>query len=121
MSVQQEVRALLHLAIPLTCVQLAEGMISFIDTLMMGWLGTAALAAGGLGAIIFWTLLSLFTGLLEMTGALAAEAFGAEDRVQVRRINAQALWLSLAVSIPALLLLWHLAPILLRLGQAPSI
>lgn len=121
MGVQREVRALLHLAIPLTCVQLAEGMISFIDTLMMGWLGTAALAAGGLGGIIFWTLLSLFTGLLEMTGALAAEAFGAEDRGQVRRINAQALWLSLAVSIPALLLLWHLAPILLRLGQAPSI
>ena len=49
-----EVRALLHLAIPLTFVQVAEGMVNVVDSLMMGWLGTAALAAGGLGAVIFF-------------------------------------------------------------------
>ena len=121
MGVQFEIRALLHLAIPLTCIQLAEGMINVIDTLMMGWLGASALAAGGLGAIIFWTFLSLFTGLFEMTGALAAEAFGANDSSRIQSINAQALWLSAMVSVPTLVLFWHLDGILLQLGQDPSL
>jgi len=121
MGVQFEIRALLHLAIPLTCIQCAEGMMQFFDTLMMGGLGTSALAAGGLGAIIFWTFLSLFTGLLEMTGALAAEAFGGKDVAKIESINAQALWLSLAVSIPTLVLFWHLGNVLLFFGQEPEI
>ncbi|MDB9528593.1 MATE family efflux transporter [Oscillatoria sp. CS-180] len=121
MQFPQEIKALFQLAIPLTLIQVAEGMVNFVDTLMMGWLGTSALAAGGLGAIIFWTSLALFTGLLEMTGALAAEAYGAKDYARVGIINAQALWLSLGVSIPAIALFWNLEGILLQLGQEPQI
>lgn len=116
-----EIRALLHLAVPLTLVQVAEGMVNVVDSLMMGWLGTAALAAGGLGAVIFWTFLSLFSGLLEMTGALAAEAYGAGDDEQVGIINAQALLLSLLVALPTMWLFWHLQGGLLALGQSPAI
>lgn len=116
-----EIKALFQLAIPLTLIQVAEGMVNVVDTLMMGWLGTTALAAGGLGAIIFWTSLSLFTGLLEMTGALAAEAYGAQDRAKVGVINAQALWLSFAVSIPAIALFWNLRGLLLYFGQNQAI
>jgi len=116
-----EIRALLHLAIPLTFVQVAEGMVNVVDSLMMGWLGTAALAAGGLGAVIFWTFLSLFSGLLEMTGALAAEAYGAGNDDQVGVITAQALLLSLVVALPTMWLFWHLQGVLLALGQSPEI
>jgi MATE family multidrug resistance protein len=121
MGASFEIRALLHLAIPLTCIQVAEGLVHFVDSLMMGWLGTEALAAGGLGAVIFWTFLALFTGLLEMTGALAAEAYGSEDRAKIRAINAQALWVSLGVSIPTLVLFWNLGGILQFLGQRPEV
>ena len=116
-----ETKALLRLAIPLTLIQVAEGMVHFVDTVMMGWLGTANLAAGSLGAVIFWTLLSLFSGLLEMTGALAAEAYGAGDHRRIQIINAQALWLSLGVSLPTMVLLWHLNGILQLLGQEPDV
>ncbi|MBE7380218.1 MAG: MATE family efflux transporter [Leptolyngbya sp. SIO1E4] len=116
-----ETRALLRLAIPLTLIQIAEGMVNFVDTLMMGWLGTSTLAAGGLGAVIFWTLLSLFTGLLEMTGALAAEAYGAGDHQQVSIINAQALWLSLGVSVPTMVMFWHLDTVLYFFGQETQV
>ena len=61
-----EAKASLQLAIPLMLIQLSEGAVNFVDTLMMGGLGTAALAAGGLGATAFWMLLSLCTGLLEI-------------------------------------------------------
>ncbi|MEM9005527.1 MAG: MATE family efflux transporter [Cyanobacteria bacterium P01_F01_bin.86] len=116
-----ETKAILRLAIPLTLIQIAEGMVHFVDTVMMGSLGTSALAAGSLGAIIFWTLLSLFSGLLEMTGALAAEAYGAGNHTRIRVINAQALWLSFGVSIPTMVLIWHLDGILQFWGQEPQI
>jgi MATE family multidrug resistance protein len=121
MRAPAELRALLHLAIPLTCIQIAEGLMHVVDSLMMGWLGTEALAAGGLGAVIFWTFLALFTGLLEMTGAIAAEAYGAQDTAKVSVINAQALWVCLGVSLPTLVLFWHFGGILRFLGQDPQI
>lgn len=120
MGIAAETRSLVQLAIPLTLIQLTEGLVHFVDALMMGWLGTAELAAGGLGAIIFWTLLAFFTGLLEMTGALAAEAYGAGDRARISRITAQALWLSVGMAIPAMIVLWNLAGMLQLMGQAAS-
>lgn len=120
-DVSAEIRALLGLTIPLTLIQLTEGMVRVIDTLMMGWLGTSALAAGGLGAIIFWTVLSFFTGLLEMTGALAAEAYGAGDHSRISAVNANALWLSLGVSMPTMGVLWNLEGVLQVLGQEPHV
>lgn len=116
-----ETQAILRLAIPLTLIQIAEGMVHFVDMVMMGWLGTSALAAGSLGAVIFWTILSLFAGLLEMTGALAAEAYGAGNHNRIRMINAQALWISLGVSIPTMALLWHLEGVLQLFGQEPQV
>lgn len=102
-------------------IQLSEGMVSFIDTLMMGRLGTTTLAAGGLGATAFWMLLSLCTGLLEMTGAIAAEAHGAQKPYQVSRINVQGLWLSFGISMPTMVLIWHLDTIFRLLGQQSTI
>ncbi|MBE9069078.1 MATE family efflux transporter, partial [Leptolyngbya cf. ectocarpi LEGE 11479] len=74
-------------------------------------------AAGGLGATAFWMLLSLCTGLLEMTGAIAAEAHGAQEPHQVSRINVQGLWLSFGISVPTMVLIWHLDRIFRLLGQ----
>ncbi|MEO1404322.1 MAG: MATE family efflux transporter [Cyanobacteria bacterium J06635_1] len=120
-KLSSEARASLQLAIPLMLIQLSEGAVSFIDTLMMGWLDTAALAAGGLGATAFWMLWFLGAGLLEMTGAIAAEAYGAGDLKQVGRINIQGLWLSFGVSLPIMVLIWHLDSIFRLFGQQETI
>ncbi|MEO1509500.1 MAG: MATE family efflux transporter [Cyanobacteria bacterium J06633_23] len=116
-----EAKASLKLAIPLMLIQLSEGAVNFVDTLMMGGLGTMTLAAGGLGATAFWMLLSLCTGLLEMTGAIAAEAHGAEDHDRVSRVNVQGLWLSFGVSMPIMVLIWHLDTVFRLWGQQPAI
>ncbi|MEM8612190.1 MAG: MATE family efflux transporter [Cyanobacteria bacterium P01_H01_bin.105] len=120
-SLWTEARASLRLAVPLMAIQLSEGAVNFVDTLMMGGLGTQSLAAGGLGATVFWMLLSLCTGLLEMTGAIAAEAYGAQDHHRVSRINVQGLWLSFGVALPTMILLWHWPVILRLLGQQSAI
>ena len=116
-----EARASLRLALPLILIQLSEGTINFIDTLMMGQLGTATLAAGGLGATVFWMLLSLSTGLLEMTGAIAAEAHGAKNPHRVSRITVQGLWLSVAVALPMMVLIWHFDSLLRLAGQQATV
>ena len=47
---RNEQSALLRLAVPLMATQLVQVLMVFTDTLMMGLLGPAALAGGGLGA-----------------------------------------------------------------------
>ncbi|MGD1855976.1 MAG: MATE family efflux transporter [Leptolyngbyaceae cyanobacterium] len=120
-AIWTEAKASLQLAVPLVLIQLSEGAVSFVDSLMMGGLGTSALAAGGLGATAFWMLLSLCTGLLEMTGAIAAEAHGASDPHRVSRIHIQGLWLGIGISLPMMVLIWHLDTIFRLFGQQPAI
>ncbi|MBT9310976.1 MATE family efflux transporter [Leptothoe kymatousa] len=116
-----EAKASLRLALPLMLIQLSEGAVNFVDTVMMGGLGSSTLAAGGLGATAFWMLFFLCAGLLEMTGAIAAEAHGAQDPYRVSRINVQGLWLSFAVSMPLMVLMWHLDIVFRLFGQNPAI
>jgi multidrug resistance protein, MATE family len=112
-----EIRTTLQLAIPLGVIQLAEASVSFINSVMMGFLGIESLAAGALGVITFYTLILICMGMVEGGSPLAAEAFGAGDTDRIRHIFAQGLWLVLVLCLPMMLLLWHLDSILIMLGQ----
>lgn len=112
-----EVFAALKLSVPLGGIQLAEASVGFINTVMMGLLGVQSLAAGALGVITFYTLVFLCMGILEGATPLAAEAFGAGNTDRIRQIFAQGFWLALVLSLPMMLLTWHLDSILLFLGQ----
>jgi MATE family multidrug resistance protein len=87
---------------------------------MMGLLGTQNLAAGALGVIAFVTLSSACVGILRAGGALTAEAFGANNIDRVSLLTSGGLWLAAALSLPAMLLLWHCDSILPLLGQEES-
>uniref|UniRef100_A0ACD5H0R9 MATE family efflux transporter n=1 Tax=Desertifilum tharense IPPAS B-1220 TaxID=1781255 RepID=A0ACD5H0R9_9CYAN len=104
----QEIKACLHLAIPLAAAQLAQAATNFIDTVMMGWLGPQSLAAGGLGAITFAMLLLVGTGVVSAVGAIVAIAHGEGNIRRVSRLSAMGLWVSLLLSIPTMLLIWYL-------------
>ena len=115
-----EARVSLQLAIPLVVVEVCEASINAVDVVMMGLLGTQVLAGGALGALTFLTLLFTCYGILSAGGAQAAEAFGANKIDQLCRIACQQIWLVVALSLPAMLLLWHGDTILLLLAQQPS-
>ncbi|MGI2901737.1 MATE family efflux transporter [Tolypothrix sp. VBCCA 56010] len=112
-----EIRTTLQLTVPLGGIQLAEASVSFINSVMMGLLGIESLAAGALGAITFNTLVFLCMGVLEGGSPLAAEAFGAGDIDRIRQIFTQGLWLVVVLSLPMMLLTWHLDSILMLSGQ----
>ncbi|MFB9593654.1 MATE family efflux transporter [Streptomyces racemochromogenes] len=72
-------RALATLAVPLVLTQLAQVALTTTDTVMMGFLGTGELAAGGLAIVIFNQLRTMGVGLVTSVGnQIAAAAARAE-------------------------------------------
>ncbi|MGW0966566.1 MATE family efflux transporter [Streptomyces sp. NPDC002516] len=75
-------RALAGLAVPLALTQLAQVALTTTDTVMMGLIGTEALAAGGLALVVFNQLRTMGVGLVTAVGnqvaAAAARAEGVE-------------------------------------------
>ncbi|MFI6685907.1 MATE family efflux transporter [Streptomyces sp. NPDC050485] len=67
-------RALATLAVPLILTQLAQVALTTTDTVMMGFLGTAELAAGGLAIVIFNQLRTMGVGLVTSVGNQIAAA-----------------------------------------------
>lgn len=113
-----EVREFAKLAIPLASAQVAQALVGFVDTLMMGHLGAESLAAGGLASSVFQLVLNTTSGIVMSVSPLVAEAYGAGRKTQVEQIARQGLWLSLIVGIPMMLVISHLNAVMIHLGQS---
>ena len=112
-----EAKACLGLAVPLAGAQLSQADTAFTDTVMTGLLGSQYLAAGGLAATTFTSLLLMSTGVVSAVSPLAAEAQGAGRIEKAGRVAVQGLWLSALMALPIMLLVWYMGPILRQLGQ----
>ncbi|MBC7951529.1 MAG: MATE family efflux transporter [Rhodospirillaceae bacterium] len=120
---RREAQATLSLGWPIILTNLAQIAIGTTDTLMMGWLGPTELAAGSLGANLFFAVLILGMGLAMATSPLLAHSLGrARHSVrECRRIVRQGLWLCLAFALPCWAVLWHADALLRALGQDPEL
>jgi multidrug resistance protein, MATE family len=112
-----EIKQCLLLAVPLATAQLAQSSTGFVDTVMMGWLGSETIASGGLGATLFTFLLLITTGIVTAVSPLVAEAYGAGKPQEVGKIVQQGLGISLLLGIPIVIILWNGGALLLLLGQ----
>ena len=120
LPVSGEVRATLTLAVPLVLVQLSQMSMSFVDVMMVGRLGTEALAAIVLGSTTFFTLALICVGVLIAVQPTVAQAVGAGDEDAAGRGARQGLWLALILGIPCTIGLGFAEPVLLATGQAPE-
>ncbi|MDX2214188.1 MAG: MATE family efflux transporter [Oculatellaceae cyanobacterium bins.114] len=120
-EVKTEIRAFLRLAMPLATAQVAQTAVGFVDTVMMGQLGSESLAAGGLAATTFQLLLNVTSGVVMAVSPLVAEAYGAGRKAQIESIARQGLWLSALLSIPLMVVFAHLDTVLLILKQPAAI
>tara|TARA_R110002072_G_scaffold89737_8_gene201006 strand:- start:57095 stop:58432 length:1338 start_codon:yes stop_codon:yes gene_type:complete len=106
------------LSFPIVVGQLSFALMSFIDTILMGQLGVAELAGGGLGAVVLQFFYVVGIGALAATANLIAYYRG--------QLNSSAVHQSLlsGVVLVGLLfvffasIIWHAGSILLALGQA---
>ncbi|WP_392535387.1 MATE family efflux transporter [Nostoc sp. C117] len=115
-----EVKKCLVLAVPLAAAQVAQSATAFVDTVMMGWLGSQTIASGALGVTIFSFCLLIVSGIVSAISPLAAQAYGAGNREKVGTIVRLGLGISLILGIPITLLLYNGGALLLLLGQDPN-
>lgn len=116
-----EVRALLLLAGPLVAGNIAWSAIAATDLLLLGRIGSQAVAAGALAINVYNAFLIFGMGLTAAASPMIATERGRKLHSvrDIRRTVRQSLWATIAVSLPVWLLLWHSEAILLLLGQDP--
>ncbi len=114
-------RATILLGLPMAGTMLAQILMGVTDTIMLGWLGAAPLAASVLGTQIFLILLLTGSGFAQAVVPMAAQALGAGDTTVLRRAVRMGFWVTTAFFVLTFPIMWFSEPILLALGQEPAL
>jgi MATE family multidrug resistance protein len=112
---RSELAALLLLAVPVVLSELGWMAMSVVDTIMVGRLSPAAIGAVGISSAIFYTPTLFGIGLLLGLDTLVAQAFGRGDFDDCHRALAQGVYLAIAYTPVAMLIVGfapHLFPLL---------
>jgi MATE family multidrug resistance protein len=115
----RELHALVALAWPLAVTNLAQIAMGTTDVMMMGRLGADTLAAGALGANLYFFTLIFGIGLLNAVAPMIARTLGAGSRtvVDVRAVVQQGFWSAGCIAVPCWLILWQSESLLVAMGQ----
>src|ERR687890_343562 len=118
-----ELRATLALGWPLILTNIAQNALITSDVILMGWMGSDALAAGALGTNLYFAFLIFGIGLVNATSPMIAEELGRRRHSvrEVRRTVRQGLWACVTVAIPIWIVAWNGEAILLAIGQEPRL
>lgn len=111
---KSELRALIHLALPVVMAELGWMMMSVVDTAMVGRLSAVAIGAVGLGSVLYYTIVLFGFGLLLSMDPLVAKSFGAGDLEDCHHTLHQGIFLSIVLTIPLMALAYALPSLLFR-------
>lgn len=105
---------------------LAVGLISYTlmgvtDTLLMGQVGTTALAGVGLGFILSIAAVAFFRGLVSGVQSVVAGADGDNNADRIRRAGGAAVVLGLGSGLAAAVVLAALVPLMPFFGDDPEV
>ena len=114
-------RRVLALGLPLAGSHLAQFMLAVTDTIMLGWYGVVDLAAGVLGAALFFAVFTFGTGFANAVMPMVATAASSGQETEVRRATRMGLWLSIAFGLGALPVFWFSGALLTLLGQPEDV
>lgn len=95
--------------------------MQFIDSVMMGWLGPTALAAGALGTALYFTIVIVCMGVLSAVGVFIVRAKGSNTIDHIKLIMQQGLYIAFLLSLPSMILLWYSPQLLLKIGEDPQV
>jgi multidrug resistance protein, MATE family len=118
---RDELRILVHLALPLALAQAGQALLGLVDTAVVGRAGAVQLAGAALGNAVVFTMCIVGIGVLMGADPLISQALGARDEVRARRLYWQSLRVALAASAVLLVPTLALAYLLEPLGIAPDV
>lgn len=116
-----ELHQLLKIGIPAIGAQLATILMNFVDTVMSGNLSPEALAAVAVGSNLIMPAMVFGLGVLFAVNPVVAHALGAESYKEIGREVRQSLYLALFLSLPVMLVLFNVEPIIKGIGIEPEI
>src|SRR6516164_10359723 len=120
-AIASEIRATIAVAGPLAAANLAQMAMGFTNTVIVGSLGSAALAAAGLGASLYFTIAMVCSGVLTAVAPLAAHAIGAGDNRRGGRVAGAGLVLAALLAVPVVAALLVVRRVLVMLGYEPAL
>ncbi len=118
---RDELRALLTLAVPVVTVQVGMMLMGVVDTLMVGHVSPAALAAVALGNLYFFAVAIFGMGVLMGLDPIIAQAVGAQDAPPSPAASSGACSSPHSSSLPAMLLLWPAGSVFAWLEQPADV
>jgi MATE family multidrug resistance protein len=120
-TILSETRATVAVAGPLAAANLAQMAMGFTNTVIVGSLGSAALAAAGLGASLYFTVALVCSGILTAVAPLAAHEIGAGDNRGAGRVAGAGLVLAAWLAVPLVAALLVADRLLIALGYEPAL
>jgi MATE family multidrug resistance protein len=109
------------IAAPIAVAQLGQMAMALTDTLMLGGIGSDALAAGGLGANFFFTVLFCLQGVVSGVAVLAARSRGAGQGHEVPATYWSGIAIALVLAVPFFWLMSDPVPLLRWVGEPPGL
>jgi len=117
----QEARTILGISLPLATAFTAERAMVITDMIIVGRLGSNELAAVGLAGDWYWVLLLIGMGVISIVGVIAAQNLGAGEDAGVIEAGEQGMIAAAIASMPVMLGVWYLGPVLGMARQDPDI
>ena len=114
-------RMVLALGLPLAGSHLAQFLLAVTDTIMLGWYGVTDLAAGVIGAALFFAVFTFGSGFANAVMPMVATAVASDDDTEVRRATRMGLWLSIGFGLLVLPLFWFSGTLLTLLHQPEEV
>ena len=115
-----ELRPLMKLAGPVVLAEVGWMGMGLVDTVMVGPLGPAAIAATGMGSAVFTAIAIFGMGLMLGLDAYVSQAHGAGDERECLLWLHQGVWLACCVAPIAMALTWILYGTLDHWGLHPE-
>ena len=119
--IRRESRRLVTLAWPVAVAQAATMLMGFVDLLMVGRLGSDALAAIGLANPWMFGTMFFALGFISGIDPLVTQAHGAGDGDRAARALQRGIVLALALAVPLLFLWTQTFEFLTFFGQDPEL
>jgi len=113
-TVKADLVRTLRIGLPLIAAQLLQVGNGLVDAIIAGRIGNSELAAGGIGASLFFISSLLCIGLMAGLSPTLSNLIGQRRRAYVGRIFRQGLWLAVftgSVALTILLLIRQLVPL----------
>jgi multidrug resistance protein, MATE family len=116
-----ELSATTRLAMPIVLAQVGLMSMGVVDTVMVGRVSAAALAAVALGNLFYYTVSTAAAGTLLVLDPLVSQATGARDTVRIALAVQRGVLLAALLTLPIGLLLWPVRSVLTLFRQPPEL